>query len=92
LDFLKKICRILAKVKTIGRVDYQKGDEKFHAGQVNLTLDKNSTWKVTGDSYVTKLTVADTKGITADSAITVYCSDGTGITAGKSGNVTFVKL
>lgn len=75
-----------------GRVDYQKGDEKYHAGVVNLTIDQKSTWKVTGDSCVTKLTVSDMKSITADSAVTVYYSDGEGVTGGKVGNVTFVKL
>ena len=63
---------------------------------VNLSLDEASTWKVTGDSYLNNLNVADLSDISADEAVTVYASDltvnGQAYEDGTytSGNVTIV--
>lgn len=39
---------------------------------ITASFDKNSKWKVTNDSYVGKLTIADLNNISADKPVTVY--------------------
>lgn len=63
---------------------------------INLSLDEDSAWKVTGDCYLNNLNVADLADISADEAVTVYAAeltvDGQAYEDGTytSGNVTLV--
>ena len=54
----------------------------------NLRFDRYSAWKVTADTKVANLEIADVAGITADHPVTVTFDSTTSVVAGTYGNVT----
>ena len=66
--------------------DYLQGDEI--TGTCVMDFDWDSSWKVTGDTYVTDLELMSPESITADHPVTVYFGDTSTVVAGTYGNVT----
>ena len=57
-------------------------------GVCSLSFDRDSCWKVTGDTYVSNLDIMDPACITADQPVTVYFDTTTSVVPGTYGNVT----
>jgi len=66
--------------------DYLEGQDI--TGVCSLSFDRHSSWKVTGDTYVSQLEIQDVAGITADQPVTVYFDQTSSVVAGTYGNVT----
>ena len=64
------------------------GDTEEITGVCNLSFDRHSEWKVTADTKVANLEIADVAGITADTPVTVTFDSTSSVVAGTYGNVT----
>ncbi len=66
------------------------GDEAM-TGTATVSFDANSSWKVTADTYVANLEIADLSKVTADEPVTVFYTASNTVSPGTYGNVTFVR-